>query len=220
MYLIILLPKIGLASYFFSSLFFLGALFVFMVCMLTLRGVHDIKKIPVLETENITDLLMNIYNRRFLESRLPEEFARAKRYALPLSLLILDLDHFKKVNDRHGHQNGDLVLKNLGSIIRRSIRGTDMPVRYGGEEIVVLMPNTRLDNGHALAERLRQRVAGFSFLIDGRNLETVEINCTISIGLTAMTEKTGAAQDLLQLADKALYRAKRGGRNRVVSLVN
>lgn len=219
-YLIVLLPEIGLGSYFFSFLFFLGALFVYMVCLLTLRSVHDIKKIPILETENVTDLLMNIYNRRFLESRLPEEFARAKRYVLPLSLLMLDLDHFKKVNDSHGHQNGDLVLRNLGSIIRQGIRSTDMPVRFGGEEIVVLMPNTQLGNAHALAERLRKRVAGFSFLIDGQNLETVEITCTISIGLTAMTDKTGAAKDLLRLADKALYRAKRGGRNRVVSLVN
>lgn len=113
-YLFILLPMIGHASYFISLIFFLGALFVFMVCQLTQHSVQALKKIPILESENITDLLMNIYNRRFLESRLPEEFERAKRYALPLSLLILDLDHFKKINDSHGHQNGDLVLKDLG----------------------------------------------------------------------------------------------------------
>jgi len=219
-YLFILLPKIGHASYFISFFFFLGALFVYMVCLLTLHSVHALKKIPVLETENVTDLLMNIYNRRFLESRLQEEFERAKRYALPLSLLLLDLDHFKKVNDIHGHQNGDLVLKNLGKIIRQTIRNTDMPVRFGGEEIVVLMPNTQLLNAHVLAERLRKRVAAFSFIIDGQNLETDEINCTISVGLTEMTKKTSDAEDLLRLADKALYRAKSEGRNRVVSTLN
>lgn len=95
-----------------------------------------------------------------------------------------------------------------------------MPVRFGGEEIVVLMPHSRLANAQALAERLRKRVAAFSFLIDGQNLETEAINCTISIGITEMTAKTGAAEDLLRLADKALYRAKSRGRNRVESFLN
>ena len=139
-------------------LLFFGALFVLLVSALSLQTALDVKHIYALEIESITDPIMGIGNRRYLERKLNEEFAKARRYKLPLSLLMIDIDHFKEVNDTFGHDAGDIVLKNLGMLINKFDRESDYAARYGGEEIVIITPLT--DGPHAafIAERLRKKI--------------------------------------------------------------
>jgi diguanylate cyclase (GGDEF)-like protein len=199
-----------------SSIFFLGACFVLLVCVLTHGTVKDIKRIATLEAETITDPLMEIYNRRYLERRLEEEFARARRYEFPLSLLLLDIDHFKKVNDDHGHPAGDLVLKGIGEILKKTVRNADMAARYGGEEVTILLPHTLAEDAAIFAERIRRTIEDHPFLVDGSAGSGAPLRCTVSIGVAAMTRECTNAGQLLQMADTAMYRAKQDGRNRIV----
>ncbi len=195
-----------------SLIFFLGACFVLVVCMLAHGTVEDIKRIALLEAETITDPLMEIYNRRYLERRLEEEFARARRYGFPFSILLLDIDHFKKVNDDRGHSTGDRVLKGIGEIIKKTVRNVDVPARYGGEEVTILLPHTLDTDATILAERIRRAIEDHPFP-DGSG---IPLRCTVSIGIASMTPECGKAGQLLQMADTAMYRAKEDGRNRTV----
>lgn len=199
-----------------SSIFLLGACFVLLVCVLAHGTVKDIKRIATLEAETITDPLMEIHNRRHLERRLEEEYARSRRYGFPLSLLMLDIDHFKRVNDDHGHAAGDLVLKGIGGILKDSVRNVDVAARYGGEEVVVLLPHTSDAEALILAERIRRRIEGHPFPVDAPGGSGASLRCTVSIGIAAMTRECANAGQLLQLADTAMYRAKEDGRNRTV----
>lgn len=196
------------------SIFFFGACFVLAVNWLSLRTVHDVKRLVVLEKENITDPLMGIFNRRHLDDRVIHEVARARRYDLPLSLLILDLDHFKQVNDTYGHQTGDAVLKQLGELVVQTVRISDVPARYGGEEIVVITPGTGLEGAEILATRLREKIESSTFVPEQKDRE--HLRCTVSIGVATLKEGIEDGPGLVGAADKALYRAKEEGRNRVV----
>jgi diguanylate cyclase (GGDEF)-like protein len=199
-----------------ASIFFFGACFVLLVCLLAHGTVKDIKRIATLEAETITDPLMEIYNRRHFERRLEEEFARARRYGFPLSLLLLDIDHFKKVNDEHGHPAGDLVLKGIGEILRSTVRNVDVPARYGGEEVTVLLPHTPDADASILAERIRRAIADHPFRVDTTAGPGIPLRCTVSIGVAAMTRECVNAGQLLRMADTAMYRAKQDGRGRTV----
>jgi diguanylate cyclase (GGDEF)-like protein len=195
-----------------GGVFLAGALFVLLVCWLMLRTVKDIKRMAELERENITDQLLGIYNRRYLDQRLKEETVRAQRYKAPLALLMLDIDHFKKVNDRYGHQVGDRVLTGIGKLLMAHIRQSDLAARYGGEEVAVVLPNTGEASAYIMAERLRQVVeqTPFSAGPDG-----ARFNVTVSIGLATLGDTQVDSHDLITCADAALYHAKRSGRNRV-----
>lgn len=199
-----------------SSIFFLGACFVLLVCMLAHGTVQDVKRIAMLEAETITDPLMGIYNRRHLDRRLEEEFDRVRRYGFPLTLLLLDIDHFKKVNDEYGHPAGDLVLKGIGEILKKTVRKVDVPARYGGEEVMVLLPHTGETDAAILAERIRLAVEGHPFAIDEPGAAAVPLRCTVSVGVAAMGPGCSGSGKLVEMADTAMYRAKQGGRNRVV----
>jgi diguanylate cyclase (GGDEF)-like protein len=199
-----------------SGIFLLGAVFVLLVCLLAHGTVRDVRRIATLESENITDPLMGIYNRRHLERRLEEEFARARRYGFPLSLLLLDIDHFKKVNDRYGHAAGDLVLKGVGALLKESLRAVDVPARYGGEEAVVLLPHTRDAEAAILAERIRGKIGSHPFPAGDLPFPGDAVRCTVSIGIAGMTPECKEAAQLLRMADTAMYRAKQEGRNRTV----
>lgn len=199
-----------------SSIFFLGACFVLLVSVLARGTMKDIKRIPMLEAQTITDPLMEIFNRRYLERRLEEEFARARRYGFPLSLLLLDFDHFKKVNDDHGHTAGDLVLKGIGEILKKSVRTVDVVARYGGEEMVILLPHTPAVHAVILAERIRKKIEDFPFPADAPSGSGIPLRCTVSIGIAGMTRECMKTGQLLQMADTAMYRAKQDGRNRTV----
>ena len=160
----------------------------------------------------LLDGLTGLCNRRHLMERLSEEVLRAQRYRLPLSCLMLDLDHFKRVNDTYGHQAGDAVLRQFAGILRASARNVDVLGRYGGEEFTIVLPQTGPEGARTLAERIRQRVADTAFDIGGQT-----ISCTTSVGVAAAPEGDIPATDwLIARADEALYRAKAAGRNQVV----
>ncbi len=157
-----------------------------------------------------TDSLTHVLNRRALMSRLSAEVDRARRYDSPLSLLLIDLDHFKQVNDTHGHLIGDEVLRDAASLLQRTIRSVDVVARYGGEEFVVVLPETPQSGAIRFAERIRA-------LIEQQVLGSSGIRCTASIGVAVFPgEGVETVDDLLLRADAALYRAKAEGRNRVM----
>ena len=166
------------------------------------------------ETEHlsITDGLTGLYNRRHFEMNIDREFTRVKRYPADLSIALIDIDHFKNVNDTYGHQFGDYVLKEISGIIDKSFRKTDMIYRYGGEEIVVILTETSLDNALIPVERLREKVEEHAFEYDGSTA-----NLTISVGLSTNIAEVKTHKELVEFADKALYKAKQTGRNRVIT---
>jgi two-component system cell cycle response regulator len=161
----------------------------------------------------ITDALTGLFNRRYMESHLGTLVEQAAARGKPIAVLIVDIDYFKAVNDTHGHDAGDDVLREFALRIRKSIRNIDLACRYGGEEFVIVMPETDMAVATMVAERLRRRIANEPFAIQqgARNLDM-----TISIGIAALAGATDNAAAILKRADTALYRAKRDGRNRVV----
>jgi two-component system, cell cycle response regulator len=161
----------------------------------------------------ITDALTGLFNRRYMESHLGTLIEQAITRGKPLTALVLDIDYFKSINDTHGHDAGDDVLREFALRIKRSIRGIDLACRYGGEEFVVIMPETDMAVAAMVAERLRRRIAADPFAIQ-QGARTVPV--TISIGIAALRGKDDNAAGLVKRADQALYRAKRDGRNRVV----
>jgi len=162
----------------------------------------------------ITDALTGLHNRRYMESHLGTLADQTVSRGKPLALMILDIDFFKSINDNYGHDAGDDVLREFAVRIRKSIRGIDLACRYGGEEFVIVMPETDLHVAGMVAERLRRSIAGEAFAIDKG---AKRIGVTISIGLATLEVKGEAVADVLKRADTALYRAKHDGRNRVVS---
>ncbi len=158
----------------------------------------------------IKDQLTNTYNHNFFYSRLEEEFERSARYGMPFSLVLLDIDNFKRINDTYGHRTGDLVLKELAAEIKNGVRKTDMVARYGGEEFAVILPHTAAPGAADEAERLRQAIENRSYA--GLFNEII----TASVGVATYPRKGVVnSGDLVNLADDALYRAKGEGKNRV-----
>lgn len=161
---------------------------------------------------SIMDELTGLFNRRYFKGALQQEWSRARRYGTDLVLCILDLDHFKGVNDQYGHSAGDLVLTKVGRMLRDWTRQTDVACRYGGEEFAIILPATRIDSARTMSERFREAVAGQTFSHGGRSFQL-----TVSIGMAAISDDgIQTVKDLIDRADDALYQAKRGGRNRVV----
>ncbi|MBW1680192.1 MAG: diguanylate cyclase [Deltaproteobacteria bacterium] len=164
---------------------------------------------------SVTDPLTGCYNRGYLMDRLPQEVKKARRYGRPLTLIMGDIDHFKRVNDTYGHQAGDRVLKEFATRIRNSFRAeVDWLARYGGEEFIVVAPDTHFRGGCILAERLRQVIEENPI-----PLPAEEVRITASFGITCLDPKTAedeiTAEILVNLADQYLYQAKEEGRNRV-----
>lgn len=157
-----------------------------------------------------TDALTGLANRRAFDEAAAQELERAKRYATPLTLIMTDLDHFKSINDSHGHHVGDLVLQNFAATLTRSVRGVDLVGRWGGEEFVILMPGTTLDEALQAAERMRLAVASTPTRYEDRSC-----GYTASFGVAAFKPESPTLDSLLGRADAALYRAKDTGRNRV-----
>lgn len=156
----------------------------------------------------IIDGLTGLYNRRFFQQTLEREFARSKRHKIHLSLAMFDIDHFKKINDMYGHQFGDKVLAEISKIIKSSLRKTDYVARYGGEEIVLVLPETNAAQAHIPIERIRQKIQDRDFM---NGDESVKI--TVSCGIAEVEADVVNQEDLLARADKALYESKRTGRN-------
>lgn len=159
------------------------------------------------KTDNLTKLL----NRGAWEDKLNSEFDRFSRYGHDCTLIMLDIDNFKRVNDLHGHQVGDEVIRHLADTMRASLRNTDYLGRYGGEEFAIILPETNLEGACVIAERLRQTIADSSI-----SSHDINVSYTISLGVAALHKQTPSSQHWLRQADAALYAAKHGGRNQVV----
>jgi two-component system cell cycle response regulator len=162
----------------------------------------------------ITDPLTGLHNRRYMESHVTTLVEQALARGKPLALLVIDIDYFKAVNDVHGHDAGDDVLREFATRVKKSIRGIDLACRYGGEEFVIVMPETDMAVAAIVAERIRRRIASEPFAI---RAGAAALDVTISIGLAALSGVEDTAAQILKRADQALYRAKRDGRNRVVA---
>jgi len=166
-----------------------------------------------LESLADTDGLTGLYNRRYFDGLLSRELQRTARYKTPLGLALLDIDHFKSVNDTFGHPTGDAVLRNVSNLVISSVRVTDCAARYGGEEIAIVFTQTTAQGVTEVTERLRQRLESFRHQFEGQ-----EVQCTASFGVAVCDGRaeTPSAQELIGRADRALYRAKHTGRNRMI----
>ncbi len=162
-----------------------------------------------------TDPLTGLFNLRQFWEDLDRELKRARRYNRSCSLAMLDIDFFKQFNDRHGHLQGDTVLKQAADIFREHVRNSDIIARYGGEEFVIIMPETGRDLAVLVGEKLRKAFEGHHFPLE-ENQPSERL--TISIGIATFPQDAATSRGLVDMADKALYRAKEGGRNRVAVL--
>ncbi len=152
------------------------------------------------------DALTGLKNRRAFEERMVEELARIRRTGQPVTLLLLDIDHFKSFNDSFGHPRGDVVLRDVARLLSRAIRDTDIAARYGGEEFAIVLPNTGIEGAYEMGERLRRTI---------EEAPWAERAITISVGAATAEHHGADLAELLEQADRALYRSKQGGRNRV-----
>ena len=158
-----------------------------------------------------TDGLTELYNHRYFQEQMSMLIENSKRYGTEFSLIILDIDFFKKFNDTFGHQAGDAVLRQVAQLLKRNVRATDIVCRYGGEEMSIILPNTNADDAFYNANRIRQAVEERAFQLNA----TETGNVTISVGVATFPEHAENAQDLIEYADKGLYWAKEHGRNQV-----
>ncbi|MBI5665252.1 MAG: diguanylate cyclase [Nitrospirae bacterium] len=179
--------------------------------------VQDVTEVAVYEHKlvelNLKDGLTGIFNRRYMEVKLREEFGRCKRYGGELSIIMFDIDFFKKVNDGYGHQCGDFILKSVSARISSIIRNVDYLFRYGGEEFCSMLPETKLEGAMQAAERFRKAVMEME-----SNYDDSIVKITISLGVAGLNDDIGSVEMFIKKADEALYKAKREGRNRVVEM--
>jgi diguanylate cyclase (GGDEF)-like protein len=174
----------------------------------------EVERLRVYKEYAYTDVLTEVPNRRFYYERLSQEVARARRNGHELSVALIDLDHFKALNDRAGHRSGDQVLKFFAQFLRANLRQEDVVCRLGGDEFTLLLPDTSVANAKVLVERIRKKLDRIELSIDGRT------RCELSFSCGLASYQAGLlAEDLLEEADHSLFTAKARGRNRVVSAV-
>ena len=174
-------------------------------------GLANVELREILRIQSIHDSLTGLFNRRYMEETLEREIHRSRRGARPMSVLMLDVDSFKQQNDDFGHEGGDAVLRELGRLLKDSLRKEDIACRFGGEEFVLVLPDAALQDAARRAEQLREAVGRLSIAYQGRVIGPI----TVSVGVAAFPEHGHDARTLLQVADAALYQAKHDGRNRV-----
>ena len=190
------------------SILTLGMLVILLICLSGL-AISD-KMNSLIIREGLTGL----FTRAYIRLRLEEEYYRSKRYDHPLSLLMIDLDNFKALNDRYGHTAGDHLLRYFSHLVVDTLRPSDIAARYGGEEFLVILPETTKEEAHEVAERLRSRISLYPFRIDSRK---EDVQFTISIGISTHPDHGKSADDLITQADIALWAAKKDGKNKVAS---
>ncbi|MBA3813058.1 MAG: diguanylate cyclase [Alphaproteobacteria bacterium] len=174
-------------------------------------SISRLKLRDLLKNQVIHDPLTNLFNRRYLDEVFEREFQKAKRYSRPLSVLMIDIDYFKKINDTYGHEIGDEVLRSIGTFLLKNYRKTDIPCRFGGEEFIIVFPETPVEVAMKKAEELRQAVANFQINFQGKTIKGIRI----SIGISTFPQHAHSTKSLISSADAALYKAKEGGRNRL-----
>jgi diguanylate cyclase (GGDEF)-like protein len=177
---------------------------------LMLKYAFNELKLALVEMERLakTDGLTGLLNRRALFETATQEFSRAQRYERALSVLMLDIDHFKRINDTYGHQVGDVVIQEIAAVLKGTLRETDFIGRYGGEEFAVILPETSLEQAFEVAERIRCQISDRLIVNDSTNLQV-----TVSLGIATLKAGMGTIDEMLKQADQALYQAKFNGRN-------
>jgi diguanylate cyclase (GGDEF)-like protein len=165
-----------------------------------------------LKLQAIRDPLTNLYNRRYLDEAFENEILRAKRNEHSIGVMMIDIDHFKQFNDSFGHDAGDYTLQLVGTLLTKSIRGDDIACRYGGEEFILVLPNTELDTVIQRAEELNQAARDVELTYKDRSLGHI----SLSIGIALLPQHAGEAEAVIAIADKALYQAKTNGRDQFV----
>jgi diguanylate cyclase (GGDEF)-like protein len=174
-------------------------------------SIENVDLHELVQRQAVTDELTGLFNHRRFQEVVSAEVERARRFEQPLGLFMLDIDDFKEINDTHGHQQGDLVLREVGRVLKDSSREIDEPARYGGEEVAVALPQTDLEGSYLLAERVRTAIEALEIpRLDGKGV----IKVTASFGVAAVPETAAGKEDLIATADAALYRAKHAGKNR------
>jgi len=174
----------------------------------------EVERLRIYKEYAYTDVLTEVPNRRFYYERLTQEVARARRNGHELSVALIDLDHFKGLNDRAGHRAGDQVLKFFAQFLRANLRQEDVVCRFGGDEFTLLLPDTSVKNAKVLIERIRKKLSQIELSIDGRN------RCELSFSCGLASYQPGLlAEDLIEEADHSLFTAKARGRNRVIAAV-
>ncbi|MEM1413992.1 MAG: GGDEF domain-containing protein, partial [Myxococcota bacterium] len=176
-------------------------------------AVANAEAVRRLEAMATTDGLTGCLNKRAFLEELERKLRAAQRFGTKLSLLVTDIDHFKSVNDTYGHATGDVVIKELGALLRRAKRETDVVARFGGEEFCVLCEQTDTDGAVLLAERIREELGATVF-----PTEIGKLQVTCSLGVATFPDHAGDAAELFEITDRALYAAKHGGRNQVVAM--
>lgn len=178
--------------------------------------IESAKLFEKLNNEAITDSVTGVFNHRYFKVNLQHEINRALRYSLPLSLIMIDIDIFKKYNDTYGHIKGDVTLKLIASIIKNHVRTSDIVCRYGGDEFVIISPHTDISSALKVAEKLRSEVERYDFCKEEKKKK---VNLTLSLGVSTY-QKDVTEEELIQQADHSLYRSKKAGRNTVTLFVN
>lgn len=167
-----------------------------------------------LEESNRRDGLTGLYNRKFFDEQITQEIVNARRYNWPLTLAMIDVDHFKTINDTYGHSSGDAVLRSLAARLKSMLRATDTLCRYGGEEFALILPHISLENSSFLLDRLRKAIETMAVDLE----QSIQVSVTVSIGIAELQEGLAPGQ-LVSRADESLYSSKRAGRNRVTCYV-
>jgi len=201
---------VGLHSYEHSVL----SLGFLIILLISLSGLVASERLASLA---VKDGLTGLFNQTYIQARLQEEVSRAERYLHPLSLIMIDLDDFKSFNDKYGHVSGDRALRAISELLQEIIRASDVLGRYGGEEFLIILPQTACLDAAAAAERVRRRVSEHPFKITGRGDEISRF--TISLGVYSCSEGVHSVDDIINMTDAALYRAKRQGKNKVVVFI-
>lgn len=168
-----------------------------------------------LEKMVVIDDLTGVYNYRYFSDRLADEIKRATRYRQPLSLIMVDIDWFKRINDTYGHECGNVILKGIVRVAAANIRDTDTLARYGGEEFIIILPQTDHDDARTIAERIRSEIERSTF---GDGIKHPKLNATVSVGITTYPDNGHGEDELVQLVDRAMYLAKGSGKNAVVTV--
>jgi len=163
------------------------------------------------KTESITDHMTGLYNRKYMDMKMNEEIERFKRTGVPFCVVLIDIDHFKSINDNYGHLIGDQVLKHLSNLMKENIRKTDFAFRYGGEEFMMMLTNVDVRNATHVSEQIRKKLEATNF-----SLKEKSFNVTASFGI-ALFDKNDTAESVIKRADERLYKAKQTGRNKIIS---
>jgi diguanylate cyclase (GGDEF)-like protein len=193
----------------------LAAIFVAATVRLSWQTTAEIRRVANIEGETITDTLVGVYNRRYLEHRLTEEIARARRHSLTLSILLFDIDHFRRLNATWGRDVGDQVLGYIGRLLVSAVRESDVVARYGGEELMVIAPSTTSEQAVLLADRVRTQIANENLAFAGAAGGRPGLRVAVSVGVVESRPDEAGWSSLVGRAEEALSRAKTAGRNRV-----